>query len=452
VYVADADNDAIYRISSSGVVTALSPGAGGARFRSPTSVAIDSLGRVFVTNNGSNTILKITPEGVATVFAGQTGSKGDVDGIGNKARFNAPRGIAIDGNDNLYVVDEGNSNLRKITPTGAVSTLAGDASGTSRFAAPRGVATDNSGTIYVADTDNHCIRRITAAGVISIFAGQASRAGGIDGAGYAAEFREPRGVAVGPSGDLYVADTGNGAIRRIAADGMVTTIASAPASEAPPASAQLAAFASTPAPLVPPRHGETEISDFSHVQTLKGWEADPTFWSVNDGVFVAKGERVPSNFLLTERNYSDFRLTLWSRVVESENHAGVCLWGERTLSSNGRNRWAYKGPLVIFPGLGLWDYNTNKDIPLDPAAKAYAKTITSQHAWIHVEILAQGNRLRVAYNGRQVLDWREPNPNRLKSGPIGLQLHGYVKPQEVIYKDIVIETFPKEDRLITVKE
>jgi DNA-binding beta-propeller fold protein YncE len=136
--------------------------------------------------------------------------------------------VAIDGNDNLYVVDEGNSNLRKITPAGAVSTLAGDASGTSRFAAPRGVATDNSGTIYVADTDNHCIRRITAAGVISIFAGQASRAGRIDGAGYAAEFREPRGVAVGPSGDLYVADTGNGAIRRIAADGMVTTMASAP--------------------------------------------------------------------------------------------------------------------------------------------------------------------------------------------------------------------------------
>jgi 3-keto-disaccharide hydrolase/NHL repeat-containing protein len=350
------------------------------------------------------------------------------------------------------VVDEGNSNLRKITPAGAVSTVAGAASGTSRLAAPRGVATDDSGNVYVADTDNHCIRRITAAGVISTLAGQVSRVGRIDGVGYAALFREPRGIAVGPSGDLYVADTGNGAIRRIAAGGMVTTIALASESEAPAVSPQPAAFVPAPAPVVPPRHGESELSDFSHAQTLQGWEADPTFWSVNEGVFTAKGERVPSNFLLTEKSYSDFRLTLWSRVVESENHAGVCFWGERTISSNGRNRWAYKGPLVIFPGLSLWDYNTNKDIPIDPAAKAFARTITSQHAWIHVEILAQSNRIRVAYNGRQVLDWREPNPSRLKSGPIGLQLHGYVKPQEVVYKEIVIEAFPKEDRLITIQQ
>lgn len=105
----------------------------------------------------------------------------------------------------------------------------------------------------------------------------------------------------------------------------------------------------------------------------------------------------------------------------------------------------------MFPGLGLWDYVTNKNIQFDPSGKALAKKIAGQHDLIHIEMLAQGNRLRIAYNGQQVLDWREPNPGRLKAGPIGLQLHGFAKPQEVIYKDVVIETFPKEDRLITLK-
>jgi hypothetical protein len=76
--------------------------------------------------------------------------------------------------------------------------------------------------------------------------------------------------------------------------------------------------------------------------------------------------------------------------------------------------------------------------------------IYGQHELVQVEMLAQGNRLRVAYNGQQVLEWREPDVTQIKSGPIGLQLHGFPYPQEVIYKDVVIETFPKDDRLITV--
>jgi len=81
-----------------------------------------------------------------------------------------------------------------------------------------------------------------------------------------------------------------------------------------------------------------------------------------------------------------------------------------------------------------------------------AKQVTSQHEWIQVEILAQANRIRVAYNGVQVLDWREPDPARLKEGPIGLQLHGHRTAQEVLYKDVVIESFPKQDKLITIKQ
>jgi len=458
VFVADADDDAVYRITPGGPLTALPPAAGEARFKNPTSVSVDSHGNIFVANNGCGTIVKITQDGAASVFAGKTGASGSADGIGSAARFSEPRGIAIDANDNLYVADEGNSNIRKITPGGIVSTLAGaagqtghrDGAGTAaRFAAPRDLAADAAGTIYVADTDNHCIRRISSAGVVSTLSGQAGQPGLMDGEGDIARFSEPRGIAIDPLGNVYVADTGNRAIRRITPDGLVTTVAAA----ARPVPAPVAAgpFVPAPAPLVPPGRGPTERSDFSRAQTLAGWDADPAWWSVKDGAFVAKGAKVPSNFLLTQKSYSDFRLTLWSRVVESENHAGVCLWGERRVAPNGKNRWAYQGPLVIFPGLGLWDYSTNKDIPIDPVAKVFAKKITGQHDWIQVEILAQGNRLRVAYNGRQVLDWREPNPGRLRSGPIGLQLHGYLKPQEVIYKDVVIETFPKEDRLITLR-
>lgn len=224
-----------------------------------------------------------------------------------------------------------------------------------------------------------------------------------------------------------------------------------PPTNTPPVTAP-APFVPTPAPDVPPRSGASERIDYSHAQSLEDWEGDPTFWNVKDGVFTAKAEKAPSTFLLTKKNYSDFRLILRSQMVESQNHAGVALWGEKTASTDGKNLWEYKGPLVIFPGLGLWDYRTKKGIPIDPVGKALAKKIAGQHDMILVEILAQGNRVRVAYNGQQVLDWREPDPSLLKAGPIGLQLHSFPRPQEVIYKDVLIESFPKEDRLITVKE
>lgn len=231
----------------------------------------------------------------------------------------------------------------------------------------------------------------------------------------------------------------------------LTVAADSPAPAAAPAPATPTPYVPVPAPLVPPRTGPTERIDYSHAETLDGWDADPAYWSVKDGVFTAKGEKVPSTFLLTKKHYTDFRLTLTSQVVESTNHAGVALWGEQTVERNGLNQWAYKGPLVIFPGLGLWDYRTKKGIAVDPVGKAIAKKIAGQHDLILVEILAQGNRVRVAYNGEQVLDWREPDPSLLKDGPIGLQLHGFTPPQLVIYKDVVIESFPKENRLITVK-
>jgi len=350
------------------------------------------------------------------------------------------------------VADKDNSNIRKITRTGIVSTLAGSAGqrgsadglgSAARFAAPRALAADAAGTVFVADTENHCIRMITADGMVSTLAGQAGQADKADGTGDAARFNDPRGIAVDVAGNVYVADSGNGAIRQITPGRVVTTLAAASAS---------IVQVQVDAPILAPRTGQTERFDYTHAQTFDGWDADPVYWSVKDGTFTAKGTGVPSTFLLTQKHFSDFRLTLWSQMVESDNHAGVALWGEQTVASSGKNKWAYKGPLVIFPGLSLWDYRTNKNIPVDPAGKALARKNAGQHDWIHVEILAQGNRVRVAYNGQQVLDWREPDPSRLKTGPIGLQLHGFTKSQEVVYKGVAIETFPKEDRLITVRE
>ena len=102
---------------------------------------------------------------------------------------------------------------------------------------------------------------------------------------------------------------------------------------------------------------------------------------------------------------------------------------------------------MIFPNPGMWDYIDAKGIRV---LKVTSEKVTSQHEWINVEILAQGNRVRTALNGVEVMDWRESDASRVKAGPIGIQLHAFAGPQEVLYKDIVIETFPKESKLMTL--
>src|SRR5207244_2575432 len=140
------------------------------------------------------------------------------DGVAAEARFYQPTEVARDASGNLYVADAANNLIRKITPTGVVSTLAGqpllgnfaDGAGrTARFSFPQGVAVDANGSVYVADTNNNVIRKITPDGNVSTLAGQAGVTGSADGTGSAALFSRPQGVAVGPAGDVFVADTGN---------------------------------------------------------------------------------------------------------------------------------------------------------------------------------------------------------------------------------------------------
>ncbi len=114
-----------------------------------------------------------------------------------------------------------------------------------------------------------------------------------------------------------------------------------------------------------------------------------------------------------------------------------------------RGQFTYQGHLVMFPsGWGMYDLYRRNGLPVDnkPGIK-----INKQHDWNEIEILAQGNRVRVAGNGVAIIDWRDPQPDMIQAGPIGLQLHSNGVPQEVQFKGLKIETFPKEDRLITVK-
>jgi streptogramin lyase len=249
--VADQGNNTIRKVTPAGVVTTLAGLAGSsgsadgtgsaARFNGPQGVAVDSAGNVYVADSYNDTIRKVTPAGMVTTLAGLADSLGSADGTGSAARFGTPYGVAVDSATNVYVADTYNQTIRKVTPAGGVTTLAGNASITNqygsvvggsadgtgsaaRFDGPGGVAVDSTGNVYVADSDNNAIRKVTPAGVVTTLAGLAS-IGNADGTGSAARFYYPGGVAVDSVGNVYVADTYNDTIRKVTPTGVVTTLA-----------------------------------------------------------------------------------------------------------------------------------------------------------------------------------------------------------------------------------
>jgi sugar lactone lactonase YvrE len=247
LYVADRQNHTIRKITQAGVVTTFAgladtPGSidgtgSAARVSSPSGVAVDNGGTVYVFDTGNFTIRQITPDGVVTTLAGLAGSPGNADGTGSAARFSSQGGIAVDSTGLVYVADALNQTIRRIGPGGVVTTIAGSpglignadgAGSAARFTNPRGLAVDGSGIVYIADTSNHTIRSMTPAGVVSTIAGLAGSIGSIDGTGSAARFNGPQGIAVGSGGTLYVSDTNNHLIRRIAPGNVVTRFSGCP--------------------------------------------------------------------------------------------------------------------------------------------------------------------------------------------------------------------------------
>jgi len=239
VYVADAGNHLVRKINPSGTVTTLAgigyagyaDGTGtAAQFQHPSALAVDASGNVFVSDQQNHRIRKITPSGVVTTFAG-SGSAGSANGTGTAASFSSPIGLAFDASGNLYVADYGNHKIRVISPSGVVGNYAGSgAAGSTNgallsasFRNPMGLSFDASGNLYVADRVNHLVRKISG-GTVSTLAGSGS-IGSSNGAGTGASFNYPNGVAVDVSGNVYVADQQNNMVRKITSSGVVSSYA-----------------------------------------------------------------------------------------------------------------------------------------------------------------------------------------------------------------------------------
>ncbi len=266
LYVADNYEDTIRKVAPSGtnwVVTTIAGTAGtsggndgtngAARFIEPVGITIDGTGNLYVADSGNDTIREITPSGtnwVVTTIAGTAEIGGFADGTNGSAQFNDPSGIAVDTNGILYVADAYNCTIREVAPSGTnwvVTTIAGTATnidgmvpnygsadgtnGAAQFSGPSSITVDGSGNLYVADTYNDTIRKIAPSGtnwVVSTIAGQVGNSGIADGTNFAAQFYYPSGIASDRSGNLYVADTYNYTIRKITPSGtnwVVSTLA-----------------------------------------------------------------------------------------------------------------------------------------------------------------------------------------------------------------------------------
>jgi streptogramin lyase len=262
-YIADILNHAIRKVAQVGtnwVVTTIAGLAGAppgsndgtntdARFDRPNYIAVDQSGNLFVTDHYNHTIRKVSPEGtnwIVTTIAGLAAVHGSDDGTNSQARFWSPTGIAVDKNNNLYVVDTANFTIRKIAPVGTnwvVSTIAGlplsygflDGTNTdAEFDYPYGITVGVQGQLYVTDWGNSAIRQITQVGsnwAVTTIAGDLGMMGSADGAGAVASFNLPNGIWADPAGNVFVSDQSNDTVRQLTPSGNewgVTTVAGQP--------------------------------------------------------------------------------------------------------------------------------------------------------------------------------------------------------------------------------
>jgi streptogramin lyase len=233
MYVVETEVSKVHRLTGTGAVP-LVPDDRKDVLRGATSLVFDQAGNMYIGENDINIVRRRTPAGEFSVYAGAVLKRGNDDGAAADARFVRPRALAIDQAGNIFVADEASHVIRKITVAGQVTTLAGKAGesgsidgngGSARFNAPRGLAVDSAGNVYVMDTNNAAVRKITPAGEVSTFAGRAGEPGFMDGPAASARFNGLRAAIFDQSGNLIVADEGNGAVRSISPAGIVSTIA-----------------------------------------------------------------------------------------------------------------------------------------------------------------------------------------------------------------------------------
>jgi hypothetical protein len=185
---------------------------------------------------------------------------------------------------------------------------------------------------------------------------------------------------------------------------------------------------------------------------LDGWEGHKDkYFTVKDGVIVARNEKdnAPpvSTYLLTTKPYRNFRLVFEGKLVESGMHSGIAIWGKK-FEKDGEP-FSYQGHLVMFPThWGFYDLYRRNSIYQDDGRARKADNVGG---WNKMEILAIGDRIRLAVNGKEVADWRDPKPELIGEGPLGLQLHSNKVPQEVHFRGLILAENP-EDKLVTVQE
>ena len=333
LYVADRNNHSIRKITPEGVVTTLagsgtigfSNGTGtSAQFAQPLGLAVDAAGNVYVADDLNHKIRKITPDGVVSTFAGS--SSGNSDGTGASAQFSSPSDIAIGPNGNFFITDTGNHSIRKITTSGVVTTLAGGAAGlvegtlvNARFDNPVALDLDASGNIYVVDLVNQRIRKITHDGIVSTLAG--STQGFAEGTGSAAQFNVPTDVVVDKFGNILVVDRQNAAIRKITPEGVVSSLIGS----------ITAGLFQTPDGIAVDKNGNTYITDqgsnlirkLENVTELKG---DATGQFGNHSIVLTAtdeaGNKVDQTFTISINDVTPPIITSPSTANFAENGTG----------------------------------------------------------------------------------------------------------------------------------
>ncbi|PWA04341.1 NHL domain-containing protein [Flavobacterium psychrotolerans] len=236
LYFCDTQNNRIRKVTQSGIVTTIAGSTQGyadgigtsAQFYNPIGIALDSNGNIFIADTSNNRIRKITPDGVVSTYAGST--VGDSDGIGSQVHFQSPNSVTVDKSGNVYVCDGYNQKIKKIALNGQVTTIAGSTEGyadgigtAAKFYYPFNIFLDTHGVLYIADNGNYKIRKMTIDGTVSTVAG--STLGYQDGLASTSQFFQPIGLTVDLDGNIYVGDRFNYKIRKISPNGIVSTVA-----------------------------------------------------------------------------------------------------------------------------------------------------------------------------------------------------------------------------------